>query len=76
MTGRVPLLTPSRSHDAYIDGVTGGAPTDETAESLARVLAQLLQDPSQLERMGKRAEWVRESFDSKSYAERGIARLL
>ena len=33
------------SSDAYVEGVTGVAPADETAEALARVLAELLGNP-------------------------------
>jgi phosphatidylinositol alpha-1,6-mannosyltransferase len=65
------------SHDAYVDGVTGVAPADETAESLAKVLDELLRDPGRLERMGKRAaEWARESFAPERYASRAVGRLL
>jgi phosphatidylinositol alpha-1,6-mannosyltransferase len=74
-----PVVAPAcgGSHDAYIDGVTGIAPTDETAESLAKVLGDLLQDPSRLERMGKSAaEWAREAFAPENYAVRAVARLL
>jgi phosphatidyl-myo-inositol dimannoside synthase len=65
------------SCDAYIDGVTGIAPTDETADALAKVLDELLRDPSRLEKMGKRAaEWARECFAPELYASRVIRRLL
>ena len=42
------------SHDAYIDGITGVTPTDETPESLTRVLRELLRDPSQQGKDGDR----------------------
>jgi phosphatidyl-myo-inositol dimannoside synthase len=74
-----PVVAPAfgGSHDAYIEGVTGIAPTDETADALARVLDELLQDPCRLEQMGKRAaEWARESFAPEHYASRVIGRLL
>ncbi len=65
------------SHDAYVDGVTGVTPADETAESLTRVLDQILQDPRQLADMGRRAaEWARVSYAPDRYASRVIATLL
>lgn len=65
------------SHDAYLDRVTGVTPTDETAESLAGTLDELLQDPYRLSEMGKRAaEWARESFAPERYAPLAVARLL
>jgi phosphatidylinositol alpha-1,6-mannosyltransferase len=74
-----PVIGPAfgGSHEAYVDGVTGIAPTDETAEALAKVLDELLQDPCRLEQMGKRAaEWARECFAPECYASRAIGRLL
>lgn len=65
------------SHDAYVDRVTGVAPTDESAESLARTLDELLQDPRGLAHMGRRAaEWAREVFSPEKYASRVVTRLL
>jgi phosphatidyl-myo-inositol dimannoside synthase len=65
------------SRDAYIDGVTGLTPADETAESLASLLDSLLQDPCRLAQMAKQAaEWSRASFDPELYARRAVARLL
>lgn len=74
-----PVVAPAYggSPDAYLDGVTGVAPVDETAGSLAKVLDDLLQDPQRLEQMGKRAaEWSRESFAPERYAELVFAKLL
>jgi phosphatidylinositol alpha-1,6-mannosyltransferase len=74
-----PVIGPAfgGSHDAYLDGVTGIAPTDETAGALARLLDELLQDPCRLQQMGKRsAEWARECFAPEHYASRAIGRLL
>jgi len=74
-----PVVAPAfgGSRDAYVDRVTGLAPTDETAGSLAKVLDQLLQDPCQLRQMGRRAgEWARESFAPELYASQAVARLL
>jgi phosphatidyl-myo-inositol dimannoside synthase len=74
-----PVIAPAfgGSHDAYIDGVTGVAPTDETAESLTDVLADMLRDRSRLEAMGKRAaEWARDSFAPDRYSSLVVDRLL
>jgi phosphatidyl-myo-inositol dimannoside synthase len=63
--------------DAYMEGVTGVAPADETAEALARVLEELLGNPARLARMGKRAaDWARESFAPERYAQLVARRLL
>ena len=65
------------SSDAYVEGVTGVAPADETAEALARVLDELLGDPARLAWMGKRAaDWARESFAPERYAQLVARRLL
>jgi phosphatidyl-myo-inositol dimannoside synthase len=65
------------SHDAYLAGFTGMAPTDESAEALSSVLDALLTDSEQLARMGKRAsEWAREAFAPEQYAQLAVARLL
>jgi phosphatidylinositol alpha-1,6-mannosyltransferase len=65
------------SHDAFIDRITGVAPGDETADSLRMVLAELLQDRTELERMGRlAAQWARECFAPEIYASRAVARLL
>ena len=65
------------SSDAYVEGVTGVAPADETAAALARVLDELLRSPARLAWMGKRAaDWARESFAPERYAELVARRLL
>jgi phosphatidylinositol alpha-1,6-mannosyltransferase len=65
------------SRDAYIDRVTGVAPTDETAGSLAKVLDCLVEDPCRLAQMGKRAaEFSQEKFAPEHYAQLAVARLL
>jgi glycosyltransferase involved in cell wall biosynthesis len=74
-----PVLAPAYggSHDAYIDRTTGVAPTDESAEALARVLDGLVADPRRLTQMGSHAaEWARESFAPDRYAPLAVARLL
>jgi phosphatidyl-myo-inositol dimannoside synthase len=65
------------SWDAYVEGVTGVAPADETAEALARVLEELLANPARLALLGKRAaEWARESFAPERYVQLVARRLL
>jgi phosphatidyl-myo-inositol dimannoside synthase len=65
------------AHDAYLDGVTGVAPVDESAAALARTLAELLSDPRRLGHMGRRAaEWAQECCNSEIYPSRAVSRLL
>jgi len=74
-----PVIGPAYggSHDAFIDRVTGVAPADEAAGSLAKVLDEMLKDPARLAQMGKRAgAWARMSFAPEIYASRAVARLL
>ena len=75
----IPVVAPAYggSHDAFVNQVTGVAPADESAEALAKVLAELLCDPSRLTLMGKRAsEWARETFAPERYAGMAVARLM
>jgi glycosyltransferase involved in cell wall biosynthesis len=47
------------SRDAYLEGVTGITPTDESRTALAEVLVGLLRDRARLTRIGRRgAEWA------------------
>jgi phosphatidyl-myo-inositol dimannoside synthase len=74
-----PVIAPAHggSHDAYVDGVTGVSPADESAEELSRVLDHLLRDRERLAWMGKRAaEWARESCSPQQYAPLALAKLL
>lgn len=74
-----PVVAPAHggSHDAFVEGVTGTAPSDEAADALAEVLGELLRDPGRLSEMGKRAaEWSHECFSPERYAARVVARLL
>jgi phosphatidylinositol alpha-1,6-mannosyltransferase len=65
------------SSDAYVEGVTGVAPTNETAEALGRVLDELLRNPARVAWMGKcAADWAREAFAPERYAELVARRLL
>ncbi len=74
-----PVIAPAYggSRDAYIDGVTGVAPVDESVEALAEALRYLLTDPARLAWMGQRAaEWAREAFDPGRYPDLVARRLL
>jgi phosphatidylinositol alpha-1,6-mannosyltransferase len=74
-----PVVAPAYggSHDAYVHGVTGDAPIDETAGALGELLDRLLRDPDHLARMSKRAEeWARECFAPERYAALAVDRLL
>jgi phosphatidylinositol alpha-1,6-mannosyltransferase len=74
-----PVLAPAHggSHDAYLPGVTGTAPADESAGALAESLRGLLRDPAGLPRMGARAAaWSAECFAPEQYAELAVTRLL
>jgi phosphatidyl-myo-inositol dimannoside synthase len=65
------------SRDAYVEALTGVTPMDETAESLAQTLGELLRDRWRLEQMGKQAaEWARGCFAPELYASRVAARLM
>jgi glycosyltransferase involved in cell wall biosynthesis len=65
------------SPDAYLDGVSGTAPREETAVALAQVLDPLLRQPSRLSEMGERgAQWARARFAPDMYAALAVDRLL
>jgi phosphatidyl-myo-inositol dimannoside synthase len=75
----VPVVVPAHGGgcDAYIDGVTGVAPTEETTAALSRTLAELLADRPRLAWMGERAhEWARQTFAPERYASLACRRLL
>jgi phosphatidyl-myo-inositol dimannoside synthase len=74
-----PVVAPAfgGSHDAFLDHVTGVAPADETAESLRKVLDDLIGGCGLLDRMGRlAAEWSRECFAPDRYAARAVSTLL
>jgi phosphatidyl-myo-inositol dimannoside synthase len=74
-----PVVAPAYggSREAYLDGLSGVAPADETTQALARVLDDLLRDPHRLARMGRRAaQWARQRFAPAHYAARAVATLL
>jgi phosphatidyl-myo-inositol dimannoside synthase len=74
-----PVVAPAYggSHDAYIEGLTGVAPANESAEALRTVLEGLIRDPERLAQMSKHAaDWARECFAPEKYALLAVARLL
>jgi phosphatidylinositol alpha-1,6-mannosyltransferase len=65
------------SPDAYLDGVSGATPQDESVASLARVLEDLAGQPGRLRDMGARgAAWARARFAPDRYAALAVERLL
>jgi len=65
------------SPDAYLDGVSGATPRDESVASLARVLEDLVSEPGRLRDMGARgAAWARVRFAPDRYAALAVERLL
>jgi glycosyltransferase involved in cell wall biosynthesis len=65
------------SPDAYLDGVTGATPRDESAAALARVLHELTLRPTRLAEMGRQgAAWARARFAPDEYAALAVDRLL
>jgi glycosyltransferase involved in cell wall biosynthesis len=65
------------SPDAYVDGVTGATPRDESTQALAETLGELARQPARLADMGKQgAAWARERFAPDRYAALAVDRLL
>jgi glycosyltransferase involved in cell wall biosynthesis len=65
------------SPDAYLEGVTGMTPRDESATALAEVLGELARQPARLAVMGRQgAAWARECFVPDRYAALAVDRLL
>jgi len=74
-----PIVAPAYggSREAFIEGITGVNPTDETVEALTNTLDSLLKDPARLDEMGSRAaQWAREAFAPERYAQLVVGRLL
>jgi phosphatidylinositol alpha-1,6-mannosyltransferase len=65
------------SPDAYLDGVTGVTPRDESAAALTQVLDGLLSQPGKLREMGSLgAQWAAKRFAPDRYAVLAVDRLL
>ena len=65
------------SPDAYLEGVTGATPRDESAAALAAVVGGLLRQPGRLGEMGTcGGAWAREQFAPDRYAALAVDRLL
>jgi glycosyltransferase involved in cell wall biosynthesis len=65
------------SPGAYLDGITGETPRDESVPALARVLDGLLASPARLGQLGASgARWARARFDPDRYATLAVDRLL
>jgi phosphatidyl-myo-inositol dimannoside synthase len=65
------------SPDAYLDGVTGATPRDESVAALAHVIDELARQPARLGDMGKRgAALARARFAPDRYAALAVDRLL
>ena len=74
-----PVIAPAHggSSDAYMDGITGVGPVDESTEALAKAISEMLKDPVRLALMGKHAaQWARESFAPESYPRLVASKLL
>lgn len=65
------------SGDAYLPGVTGLSPLDESPGSLAQILRELLADPDRISQMGRAAAaWSRARFEPAGYGAQVIRVLL
>jgi phosphatidyl-myo-inositol dimannoside synthase len=74
-----PVVAPAHggSSDAYLAGLTGVAPVDETADSLALELSAMISDREGLVRMGKYArDWARNEYLPESYSCEVVKKLL
>jgi phosphatidylinositol alpha-1,6-mannosyltransferase len=74
-----PVIAPAYggSHEAYIEGVTGVAQVDESAEALTTTLHDLLKDPARLAWMGRHAaQWTRQAVTPERHAQLAVRSLL
>jgi phosphatidyl-myo-inositol dimannoside synthase len=74
-----PVIVPAHggAHDAYLEGVTGLAPADESTEALWRVLEEAIRQPDRLSQMSREAAaWSRRRFAPDKYAALAVERLL
>jgi glycosyltransferase involved in cell wall biosynthesis len=64
------------SPDAYLDGITGRTPRDESTEALVQILQDLLSQPGKLREMGSLgARWAGKRFAPDRYAGLVVDRL-
>ncbi len=69
----LPVVAPAHggSHDAFLQGITGVSPRDESCESLADSLRRMVEDPDTTIVMGQNARaWARRNFDPGAYRNR------
>ncbi|WP_239382257.1 glycosyltransferase family 4 protein [Frankia sp. CIT1] len=74
-----PVIAPfsGGSADAYVAGLTGWSPVDESTQALADLLLRLLSDPVRCAAAGLRArEWARTVTEPVAYAEQACRLLL
>jgi phosphatidyl-myo-inositol dimannoside synthase len=74
-----PVIAPAYggARAAFVEGVTGVAPSDESAEALTRALRGLLKDPARLAAMGElAARWAQQASIPEHYAQLAVRRLL
>jgi phosphatidyl-myo-inositol dimannoside synthase len=74
-----PVVAPAYggSRDAYLEGVTGIAPADESTTALAQALRWMLADRGRLATMGSRAaDWAGEAFAPGGYPDQVARKLL
>jgi phosphatidylinositol alpha-1,6-mannosyltransferase len=74
-----PVIAPAYggSSDAYVEGVTGFAPEDETREALTKLLREVVSDRAALAAMGEQAAtWARGAFAPERYTQLVARRLL
>ena len=75
----VPVVAPAHggSASAFVEGVTGTAPSEDTVTGLSERLREILADRKRLAWMADRAvDWARLTFDPDHYAELACRRLL
>ncbi|WP_239330225.1 glycosyltransferase family 4 protein [Frankia sp. CiP3] len=74
-----PVVAPfsGGSADAYISGLTGWSPAEESTAALADLVLRLLSDPTRLAEAGQRArDWARTATEPAAYAEQACRLLL
>jgi len=75
----VPVVAPAYggSHEAFVDGLTGAAPVDESVGALGKTLAGLLGNAKTLDQMSRKAAEVADQrLNPRRYARLVVDRLL